>query len=66
MDEATPVDVHLESTIKTGDGRRRRGHMAELLETWMVRVMGVGAAVLLVFLLYSFMKTGSGVPSWMH
>jgi hypothetical protein len=36
------------------------------MEAWVVRGFGVCAAVLLAFLLYSFMQTGSGTPSWMR
>jgi hypothetical protein len=46
--------------------RQKRRHLAERVESFMVGAMGVGAAVLLIFLLYSFIRTGTDVPSWMH
>jgi hypothetical protein len=36
------------------------------MEAWVVRGFGLAAAVLLAFLLYSFMQTATGVPSWMR
>ena len=46
--------------------RHKRRHLAERVESYMAAAMGVGAAVLLIFLLYSFTRTGMDVPSWMH
>jgi hypothetical protein len=41
-------------------------HLAEKMESWVVRGIGLCAAVLLAFLLYSFMQTGTGTPPWMQ
>ena len=46
--------------------RHKPRHLAEKMEAWVVRGIGLGAAVLLAFLLYSFMQTGTDVPSWMR
>jgi hypothetical protein len=45
---------------------RRPGHIAEKLESYVgVGIVAV-AAVLLAILLFAFMQTGSGVPSYMQ
>ena len=41
-------------------------HIAEKMESYLVRGMGLVGAGLLIFMLYSFMQTGTGTPSWMH
>ena len=46
--------------------RHKPRHLAEKMEAWVVRGFGLAAAVLLAFLLYSFMQTGTGTPSWMQ
>ena len=62
----------MKDTVVQGEGqdvkarRHKPRHLAEKMEAWVVRGFGVCAAVLLAFLLYSFMQTGTGVPSWMR
>jgi len=41
-------------------------HIAEKLESYVVIAMGIVGAVLLVVLIYFFMQTGTGTPSWMR
>ncbi|MGH7022391.1 MAG: hypothetical protein ACREEB_02235 [Caulobacteraceae bacterium] len=41
-------------------------HIAEKLESYVVIAMGVVGAILLVVLIYYFMQTGTGTPSWMR
>jgi hypothetical protein len=62
----------MEKTTVPGEGpevkahHRKPRHLAEKMEAWVVRGFGLCAAILLAFLLYSFMQTGSGTPSWMR
>jgi hypothetical protein len=58
---AVPGDGH-DDKVK----HRKPRHLAEKMESWVVRGIGLCAAVLLAFLLYSFMQTGTGTPSWMQ
>jgi hypothetical protein len=41
-------------------------HLAEKMEAWVGRAFMMLGVVLLGGLLYAFMQTGAGVPSWMH
>ena len=41
-------------------------HIAEKLESYVVIAMGIVGALLLVVLIYFFMQTGTGTPSWMR
>jgi uncharacterized RDD family membrane protein YckC len=41
-------------------------HIAEKLESYVVVAMAIVGAVLLVALIYYFMQTGTGTPSWMR
>jgi hypothetical protein len=41
-------------------------HIAEKLESYVVIAMGIAGAILLIVLIYFFMQTGSGTPSWMR
>lgn len=41
-------------------------HIAEKLESYVVIAMGIVGAVLLIVLIYFFMQTGTGTPSWMR
>jgi hypothetical protein len=60
-DAAVPGEGH-DVKVK----HRKPRHLAEKMESWVVRAIGLCAAVLLAFLLYSFMQTGTGTPSWMQ
>jgi hypothetical protein len=40
-------------------------HIAEKLESYVVVTMAIVGAILLVALIYYFMQTGTGTPSWM-
>ncbi len=41
-------------------------HLAEKMEAWGGRAFMALGAVLLAGLVYAFMQTGAGAPSWMH
>jgi hypothetical protein len=41
-------------------------HIAEKLESYVVVTMAIVGAILLVALIYYFMQTGTGTPSWMR
>jgi len=62
----------MKETVVTGESQdvkvkhHKPRHLAEKMESWVVRGIGLCAVVLLAFLLYSFMQTGTGTPSWMH
>jgi hypothetical protein len=45
---------------------RKPKHTAEKIETWMGRAFVLLGAVMLAVLVFAFMQTGSGTPSWMH
>jgi hypothetical protein len=42
------------------------GHLAEQMEAWVGRAFVVLGGTLLGCLLYAFMQTGPGAPSWMN
>ncbi len=45
---------------------RKPRHLAERMQGYLVKGMGIVGAVALAFLLCSFMQTGSGAPPWMR
>jgi hypothetical protein len=44
----------------------KQRHIAEKLESYVVGAMAIVGAILLVVLIYYFMQTGTGTPSWMR
>jgi hypothetical protein len=58
--------IHEENTPAEVPHHHKPKHIAEKLESYVVIAMGVVGAVLLVMLIYYFMQTGTGTPSWMR
>jgi hypothetical protein len=44
----------------------KQRHIAEKLESYVVVAMAIFGAILLVAMIYYFMQTGTGTPSWMR
>ena len=59
-------DVIHDGEHKAEVRHRKPTHIAEKLESYMGVGIVIVAAILLAILLFAFMQTGSGTPSWMR